>query len=332
VQSDARVQAALGALRRPIDAYRSMIVGAAARARELLAGDGGAPRARLTLGEFGGARMDAARFAELAHGAALDALSRARIERAAAVLEELAAAGDEAFVADVARGDSLRVVAARALARLGRAFGAASVVTLVRSGRYEPERHDRLLESLPPEWWSRSERRAAPPLILTVDGADLHAGSLAELLDGAARIVLVVRGACAPAPLVRLVTPGTLVMQAADPAAIARVAEHDGPAVAALVDDAALFTHDPALGAALWQRLVVARGPTAEPTRSLGGTSPRQQREEMAQLEAMAARPMAAAGVTPGEASAQLLAPGGGDPAERLTAWLLAESGLAPAS
>lgn len=329
--SDARVQAAIAALRRPIDAYRSLVVSASERSHELLSADGGAQRAQLTLGEFGGARLDAARFAELARGVALDALSRARLQRAAAALDELASAGDEIFVADVARGDSLRVVVAHALARLGRLFGASSVLALVRSGRFEPERHDRLVEAYPFEWWSKAERRLAPPLVVTVEGADLHAGSLAELLDGAMRLVLVVRGPCAPAPLVRLVTPGTLVLQAEAPEALSRVASYEGPAIAALVENGALFTHDPALGGALSQRLVVTRRPASEPGRTLGGTSPRQQREELAQLEAMAARPVAegAPGAAPIDA---LLASGSGDPTERLAAWLLAESGLAPAS
>ena len=58
-------------------------------------------------------------------------------------------------------------------------------------------------------------------------------------------------------------------------------------------------------------------------TKTIGGISPRQQADEIAQLDALAERPMlpdvtiGAAGVT--EA---------GDPAERLAAWLLAEAGL----
>ncbi|HKW49273.1 MAG TPA: hypothetical protein VJN70_17595, partial [Gemmatimonadaceae bacterium] len=153
--SDARVQSALEALRRPADIFHSHVASARDRVRALLANNGGVDRARLELGSFGFARIDAARFAGLQHGAVLDALSRSRLERADAVLAELDAASNELFVAEVPLGDSLRVVAARAFSRAGRAFGAAAIADLVRGGRYEPERHDRMLESYPFEWWSK---------------------------------------------------------------------------------------------------------------------------------------------------------------------------------
>lgn len=322
--SDPRVQAALDALRRPIAAYRSVAASASERARALLASGGGEERARLELGRFGGTRIDAGRFAELTSGAALDGISRSRLKRAAGVLDDIMVTGDDAFVVELVPGDSLRVVVAHALARLGRAFGASAVVDLVRAGRYEPERHDGILEAYRFEAWSKSDRSHAPPLIVTLDGADLHAGALGELLDGNARIVLVAHGATTPAPLVGLVTPGTLVLQASETSALSPLANHDGPAIAALTEqDAAVFTHDPAAGRALWQRLTITRRPSAEPRKTLGGKSPRQQREELAQLEALAERP--ALPTSPVDA---LVPTGHGDPADRLTAWLLAESGL----
>jgi hypothetical protein len=323
--SDPRVQPALAALERPIAAYRSVVAIARERARAVLSTNGGTERARLELGTFGGSRIDVARFAELRRGVALEPSSRSRLLRACDVLEELAGASDEMFVVDVAPGDSLRVVITRALANLGRAFGAAAVVELVRNALYEPERHDRVLDAYPFERWSRIEREHAPPLIVTVDGADLRAGSLAELLDRGMRLVLVVRGASTAAPLVRLVTPGTLVMQTRDIEAIRRVAAAFGPAIAALFEtEAALFTHDPMGGGALWQRLTIIYRPAALSKKSIGGVSPRQQREELAQLEALAARPTLPNG--PVDAVVPM---GEGDPADRLAAWLLAESGLA---
>src|SRR5690348_5284571 len=104
--SDARVQLALHALRHRLAAYRSYTAAARERVRTLLASDAGSDRARLELGPFG-ARIDATRFAELRHGVVLDSLSRARLERAAAVLAELDGASDEMFVVDVPAGDSL---------------------------------------------------------------------------------------------------------------------------------------------------------------------------------------------------------------------------------
>jgi hypothetical protein len=321
--SDARVQASLDALRGPIAMYRSIAARARERARALLASGGGEERARLELGRFG-ARIDAARFAELSRGTALDGTSRSRLRRAAGVLDDIIAAPDDIFVSEVAPGDSLPVVVSHGLALLGRVFGASAVVELVRAGRYEAERHDGILESYAFASWNRSERANAPPLIVRLDGADVHAGALADLLDGTVRIVLVVRGATTPAPLVGLVCPGTLVLQTNETAALSRIAGYHGPAIAALVEqDAAIFTHDPAAGRALWQRLTIDRRPAAEPTKTLGGLSPRQQREELAQLEALVERPALPA--SPVEA---LVPTGSGDPADRLTAWLLAESGL----
>ena len=321
--SDASIQSAIDALRRPIATYRSYVAAARERARAILASDSGIDRARLELGSFGATRIDVARFAELRRGAALDALSRYRLERASVVLAELDAADDSAFVAAVPAGDSLRVTVARALARLGRAFGATAVVELVRGGRYEPERHDSVLEAYAFERWTKAERAHAPPLIVTVDGADLRAGALTDLLDVGSRLLLLVRGAATPAPLVRLITPGTLVMQTRNLDSLARVASADGPAIAALFEqEAALFTHDPAAGRSTWQRLTVSHRPTP-PKKSIAGLSPRQQQEELLQLDALAEQP--ALPDTP----VDVLVPGGaGDPTERLAAWLLDASGL----
>lgn len=326
--SDSRVQSALAALQRPVETFRSYVASARDRVRAMLSENGGVDRARLQLGGFGLARIDAARFAGLQHGTVLDALSRSRLERADAVLAEMDAASDERFVAEVPSGDSLRVVVARAFTRTGRAFGAANAADLVRAGRYEPERHDRMLESYPYEWWSKIEREHAPPLVVSVDSADLRAGALAELLDVGTRLVIVVDGPSTPAPLVRLVTPGTLVMQTKEADALRRVADSAGPAIAALFDhEAALFTHDPLAGAAVWQRLTIHWLPSNLPKKVLGGVSPRQQREELLQLEAMAAKP-----ALPNGPVDAVVPAGSGDAAERLTAWLLSESGFVTGS
>lgn len=324
--SDPRIPQLLELLARPIAAYRSQSAATRERLRVLLASDNGVDRTRLELGAFGANRIDVARFAELRHGVVLDALSRTRLERARQLLTEIeAAANDVLFTIDVAPGDSLRVAVARALARIGRAFGAAHIAGLVRSGRYEPERHDRLFDAFPFEWWNRVEREQAPPLVVSVDGADLHAGVLAELLDGSMRIILIVRSVCTPAPLAKLVTPGTLVMQTRDVTAIARVASFEGPAIAAIISqDAAQFLHDPAGGRKLWQRLTIVSRPETLPKATLGGVSPRQQREELLTLEALAERP-----ALPDAPVESLIPRGEGDPADRLTAWLLTESGLA---
>lgn len=318
---------ALAALQRSIAAYRSVVIAAAERARTLRGANGGAERARLELGAFGGARIDAGRFAELSQPSGLDRLARARLTRAAAVLDEIAAAADETlFAIDVPSGDSPRAAVAHAYARLGRGFGAAAAVELVRTGRYDAERHDRLTDSFAFASWSRADRLHAPPLVVSVDGADLRVGALAEFVDGAVRLVLLVRGPSSPAPLVRAITPGTFVAQLPANGSLERAAACAGPAIVALFDgaqDAASFVHDPANGRASWQRLALERRPAAEPKRSIAGISPAQQREELRQLEALAEPP-----ALPTAPVESLVAPGSGDPTERLTAWLLAESGF----
>jgi hypothetical protein len=323
--SDLRIQAALDAVRPSIDAYRSTVVAARERVQSLLAIDtsDGVSRARLELGSFGASRIDVSLFAELARGAALDSQSRDVLQRTCALLDEIIAAGDDAFVLDVAPGSSLIDDTADRLAVLGRAFGAVHVADSVRSGRFDA-RYERFLDRYSFEWWSRAERSVAPPLVISVNGAALHASGLADLLDGRVRLVLVIRGPSSPVPLVRLVTPGTLVLQTSDLVELARIRGCDAPVVAALVgSEAASFIHDPRGGVALWQRLTITRRAPTSVTKTIGGFSPRQQADEIAQLDALAERPRLP-DVTIGAASVTEA----GDPAERLAAWLLAEAGL----
>ncbi len=322
---DDRVTVALRALARPIAAYRSSVAAASERVHALLSA-GGVGRTTLELGTFAAGRIDAARFAELTGGTALDADARARLTRAGDVLRERATADDEAFVVVVERDESLPLAISAALARLGSAFGAVRAVEAIRIGRYEPAQHDGLLASFPYSRWSAAERRVAPPLIVIADGATLRGEGIAVYLDGATRIVLVVRGTCAPAALVRLITPATFVAQTPDAAPVDRLSAYDGPGVVALVEpeaeSVAHFSHDPERGHALWQRLTIQRRPAVESMRALNGVSRQQQRDELAQLLALAERPAFS------ETAIESLAPSGsGDPTERLAAWLLEQSG-----
>lgn len=326
MQSDERIALALRALAHPIAAYRAAIVTVTERARGYLATGGGAERTRLELGRFADDRVDAERFAKLFHrGGDLDAVAERGLRRALEVLREIAEEGDDIFVANVPAGGKMPRIVANKLARLGRAFGAARVVELARSGAYRPSEHDGWLEEFEFDDWNRTERRLAPPVVVTVDGADLRVGALAEFTDGAEKIVVVVRGACAPAPLERLITPGTFVMQTADAAQLERAAAVDGPAVAALVPkEAAAFVHDPAAGDAPWQRLTVTSTPEKAPSHALGALSAWEQGEELKQLLAMAKRPPEAALAGNGAAAA--------DPVEQLASWLLDRANLGSAS
>ncbi len=320
--SDLRVQRALAAIAPQIAAYRSLIVSALERARGVLAPSGGADQARLELGVLG-ARIDAARFASVVRGnAGLDGTARARIARAADVLERLASVSDDAFVIDVSAGASLAVAVREALGHFGRAFGLTATIDLARTGRYLPELHDRAADTWPFELWTQRERRVAPPLVVTLDGADLTVGDLANVLDGSSHLVLVVNGDAAPARLVRLITRSTFVLQTTTDKLLSRFTSYTGPAVAALFEgDAACFVHDPDGGKALWQRLSIASRPASAPRKRIGAQSTAQQLDELQQLDALAERPMLAS--TPID---QLVPGGQGDPADRLAAWLLAET------
>jgi hypothetical protein len=328
--SDERIATALGTMARPIAEFRAALASAVAQARRWLdAVSIDAPartrRAAHELGEFAAGRINPVQFGEtfaFSSGAAPE--ERAAMEQVVLVLDAILAEGDDAFFIDVAPGESLARAVDDALARLGRAFGAIRMAELVRGHRYgaPPSVDASLLDHLPFRAWTRQERRLAPPLVVSVDGADVHAGGLAEFTDGRVKIVLVVRGECAPAALVRLITPGTLVLQTVDATGLAGVAAADGPAIAAMVPDtAARFQHDPTAGREAWQRISVW-GDAKAPARALGGSSAWHMAEDLRQLAALASAPTGTTGAPPGAAAAP-------DTTERLARWLLGQADVA---
>jgi hypothetical protein len=290
-------------------------------------------RAALRLGHFGAGRIDPNRFAGLMTESERRDVSWVEpATEALRTLEEVSARGDDLFRVSVAEGDDLYSAVDAALADAGRAFGAARLVELARTRRYVPEHHDSLLVSFPFRRWSRTERAKAPPLVVDVGGGDLVVGGLAAFLDGAEKIVLVVRGGSPPAPLVRLVTPGILVMQTADPAELELLGTTAGPAIAALVPaEAGQFVHDPAEEG---RRLEVSHLPDTEPTRALGQVSAFHQAEELRLLRAMAAgeaAPVREPGTgTPAGDGAGPAAPteAPSEPVDLLAAWLLRQADL----
>jgi hypothetical protein len=332
---DPRVRLALDALARPIAEFRSAITGALVQAEAALAeanADTGTRRAKAhaELGAFADGRIAPDAFAALADPAPVaDLPSRDALARGVAVLRTVTGRGEDLFLADVPPGGSLGQIVGVALAEAGRAFGALVLAELARGGRYCAGDHDRLLEAIAFRDWNRAERRFAPPLVVSVDGADLHAGALAGFCDGREKLVLVVRGPCAPAALVRLITPGTLVLQTMDRAGLDRLVAHEGPSVAALVPEgAARFLHDPSAGREPWQRLAIASLPEA-PRRSLGGFSAWQMAEDLQQLATLARAPSPIPAADTGAGVPTL---GGEEAIERLAAWLLSRSDSLAAS
>lgn len=329
--SDPRIQVVLDRLARPIGEFRSAVAGALAQAEAFVAAeepDEAAHLERVTaeLGAFARGRIDMARFAAVAAvRAPLSLAHRDRLQRAIDVLRDVLDRGISLHVVNVPSGSSLTAAVDGALARAGRAFGAVLAIELLRGGRYDPAQHDGLLDHLAFRTWTRAERRFAPPLVVEVDGADLHIGGLADFLDGREKLVLVVRGASPPAPLVRLITPGTMVLQTADETGLDLVATTSGTAIAALVPaDAALFLHDPSQGREAWQRLSVWHMPP-EPKHALGGLSAWQMQEDLKQLSTLATGASAPA---PGAAAPGASAGQGAEAVDVLARWLLGQADL----
>ena len=96
------------------------------------------------------------------------------------MLTQLAARKNDLFRVDVAPGASLVATVVGALAEIGRAFGAARVVELARTGRYRADGSTRPgSRPTPSRAGTRAERSLAPPLVVHVDGGDLRAEGLA---------------------------------------------------------------------------------------------------------------------------------------------------------
>lgn len=301
----------------------------------LAAGDGRVERLVAELGPFGAERFDADRLATLfAEPETFDTMTAETVEKALNTLTTIAARGEALYVVDVPPDGGLSQAVARALAEIGRVFGAARIIAQIRAGRYRYSNHARGLGSFPFRDWSRTERRMVPPLLVMVDGRDLHAIELAGFLDGAMKLILLVHGQCPPAPLVRLIMPQTFVVQTTDIADLGRLLAWDGPGIAAMVpSSAARFVHDPKAGIELWERLSVTHVPETDPRLGIGSMSAAQLAEELQQLRTLAKTPAAAekevapeiAPAADGRAVAQLEPV---KPADQLAAWLLDQADL----
>jgi len=283
------------------------------------------------LGALGAAHIDAARFTSLlAKRRTVDANAIGRMKAAFEVLAESAGRAREPFEAVVEPGARLYDTVADALASIGRAFGAARVFELARTGHWREAEHGGWLDAFRFGHWNAAERAVAPPLGVTVNGRDaVCASGLAEFLDGAFKIILVVRGDAPPAPLARLVTPGTFVIQADDAAALDGFAAWEGPGIAAMVpESSARFCHDPQQGGDPWDRISVDYLPQEVPAVFLGGQSAAQQRDEVALLEALAKRPSVVEAPPVETAVVEVAVAPAGNPADKLATWLLSNAEL----
>lgn len=286
-----------------------------------------AEQALVELGPFAVGRVNPEKFASLFMKVEdLTPEAEGVMERAEEILGGFAVGNDYHLVSVPKDGD-LRDAVKEALNHVGQVFGASRAVELARAELFDPDQHNHFLSTLPFRKWNRSERQLAPPLVVELDSDDLLPAGLGEFLDGVVKIVLVVEGPTTPAPLARLITPGTYVVQTADPADLDGLARSPHPGVALLFDEArpeqARFVHDPNAGAAPWQRLTVSNMPE-RPDVGRGRRDPTWL-EELAHLEALAKKPAG------GLADDALVAEASEEEttsADQLAAWLLSQTDL----
>jgi len=333
--SDERIEKALSAFESPRVAFQSAIATTVGELDAMLVAgttgeDEATERTASELGRFASGHIDAQRFAALvAEEPRLDPVAAEAVGRARKVLVEIEARKPQDYCVRVASGDDLTSKVAEAWAGFGRVFGTARLVEAARTGHYRLPHHEPLMSSFPFARWSRAERALAPPLIVDVDGDALQADGLAKFLDGAAKIVLLVRGESPPAPLARLVSPRVFIAQSAEIDVLDQACQAPGPAITALVNEsAARFIHDPTKGSTLSDRLSVDFVPEDDPRVARGPISAFRQAEDLGHLRTLIA--MAAIGaMTPAAA----VGGANGDeppaePADRLAAWLLQQADL----
>ena len=323
--SDERITQALQALAPFKEGFASSVAKSAEEVRGILERERGVdenPQVKLAheLGPFAAGRIDLERLTPfISANSKFDSEKRSRIQKAFETLTALKKAGDDLYVGKVEVDGYLRGTITSVLGKAGTAFGAARSVEWALHDIAPPEGVDDVLESFPPGLWNRAEKGCAPPLVLEVAGQDLKASSLGDLLEGSQKIILVVNGPAAPAPLVRLITPAITVIQTDDPSDLAVLAASPGPGIAALMPEgAAKFVHAPG-GKTLQERLSVSFNPEKEPRKPLGSISTFQQVEELRQLQALAASVQ-----VPEAPTGELAAVGAEmDEAGQLAAWLI---------
>lgn len=333
-EADPLTAQALEALGSRVDAFHSAVAAAEEEIRTYVTHTRGASEYRteqalVELGPFALGRIDPDRFASLLMDhEELSAETEGVLTRAEEILAEYAV-GTEIHRVDVESGGDLRDSVKDALDHVGQVFGASRAVELARSGLFDPTQHDHFLKHLSFRKWNRAERQLAPPFVVHVEADDLLPAGLGEFLDGLVKIVLVVRGVTGPAPLARLITPGTYVMQTADPAELTGLAASPHPGVALLFDkerkEQARFVHDPDAGDAPGERLDVTHMPD-QPDVGRGRRAPIWL-EELEHLQSLTARVAPRKAAAP-EAAAVETPAADATSADQLAAWLLKQTDL----
>ncbi|MDH5803781.1 MAG: hypothetical protein OEZ54_01260 [Gemmatimonadota bacterium] len=331
--SDKLKEQALDVVMTRAEGFRSSVVEAVEQLRTFLdaqqtSKEGVADRLRIEFGRLAEDKIDFDRFSAIfADPVSLDPVGVEQVEFAYSVLSKMAESPDEQFFAQCGEDESLVAVVDQALGLLGRTFGAARISELSRNGRFKESIHGTWLSRFPFSRWNSTERRMAPPLVVSVPGSRFRPATLADYIDGGVKIIFLVDEPCPPAALARLITPSTMVVQTYSVEGLDRFAEWNGSGVAAVVpQSAAEFVHDPKGGNHLADRLILGNVPKPESIRALSGASAAQQRDELDLLLSLAdtSKTVISSGET-GEAADENAEP---ELADKLAAWLLNRAGL----
>lgn len=316
--SEERRAQALEAVRPRIEQFHAALTMTTNQVRGMLAssGDTEADKAE-ALGQFAKGKLDMDRFNTFAQDTAgTEETMEAPIRAAEQVLNSMLDEGDELFIIRTEQGKGLGHTLSVRLASIGRAFAAARVVDLAKSGAYKEDKHAATLERFPYSQWNSSERALAPALVVEVSGHDFKPSAIVPLLDINMKIVFIVRDDAPAAALSRVISPGVFVQQETGDAKLEAFEAFDGVAVAAYVPSTAVsFIHDPSAGSTTYERFVSIQFPSEVRKRHIGGISPAQQAEDYTLLESLSVPPEIA-----GEAAT--------DPAGKLSAWLLSQTDL----
>ena len=247
--------------------------------------------AEKSLGSFGAGRIDAQLFDKLAvNKATVAAGAGPVIERALDVMVELMDAGDSLNRVKLSEGQNLRCLMSRTLKNIGRAFGAAYAVELAKADMFDESEHAGMFDAYLYKNWSPAQRALAPAIIIELANGSAQTTNLSEFVDGNQKVVLVYGEDCPPAPLARVISPGMFVLQTTDCLGLEDFLSYQGPGIAAVVpQDAARFAHDPRRGTTLSSRMAGVELPDAPNFKARGGLSLKQQQEDLAQLQALAA-------------------------------------------
>jgi len=322
MQYEEQKACALDAVRSRIDQFHSALTVTSEQVRGMLSGSGNNETDRSeALGFFAKGKVNMERFNSFApRKPRIESDAEAPVRAAMEVLKSLLAEGDELFIIDMEEGKGLGHSLSVRLAHIGRAFAAARVVDLAKSGAYKEDKHAQTLERFPYAMWNSSGRALAPALVVKVSGEDFKPSSVVPLLDTNMKIIFVVTGDAPAAALARVISPRVFVQQITGEPDLKAFSAYKGIAVAAFLPDTAVsFVHDPSAGSTTYERFVSITFPKEVRKRAIGGISPAQQAEDYTLLESLSVPPEIA-----GEAAS--------DPAGKLSAWLLSQTNLADLS